>query len=125
MNQAPELSSEPRLNLSGQSAEVRYTLQFVIWKLDMEMIFQFREQIERLQAVNSESLEKISVRMQIFSRHFEVRSGKVQDLVESLISSGHRFLQIVCHSGRPYVLIVIPNGFSREESAFVCRSSEL
>ena len=44
------------------------------------MLLKARKQIERLQAVNAERLEKIVVRRELFARHFEVRRGKTQNL---------------------------------------------
>ena len=45
----------------GESAEVAYALEFVVGELDMEMLFEAGEQVERLQAVDAELLEEIVV----------------------------------------------------------------
>src|ERR1700691_611958 len=42
-----------------------------------------RQQIKRLEAVNSERLEKIVVRRELFPRHLEMRSRKLENFVES------------------------------------------
>ena len=73
---------QPRLNLAGQGAEVGHALQFVVRQFDVKMIFQFREQIERLQAVDPKRLEEIVVGRELFARNFEVRRGQSEDLVE-------------------------------------------
>ena len=46
----------------GESAEVADALKFVVGQLDMEMLLDARQQIERLQAVDAELLEEIVVR---------------------------------------------------------------
>ena len=80
---------QPRLNSLRQCAEVRHALQFVIRQLDAEVMLEPREQVERLQAVNAESLEKVVIRRELFPRHLEVGRGKTENFVESVISSGH------------------------------------
>ena len=65
---------QPSLNLAGQGAEVAHALQFVVRQLDVEMILQLREQIQRLQAVDAESLKEIVVGGEFFARNLEVRS---------------------------------------------------
>jgi hypothetical protein len=47
-------------------------LQFVIGKLDFEMVFDAREQIQRLQAVDAELFEEIVVSRELLSRHFKM-----------------------------------------------------
>ncbi len=58
-------ASEPRLNAVGQRAEIGYALHFVVGQLDAEVMFQAREQIERLQAVDLELFVKIVVRRKL------------------------------------------------------------
>ena len=48
------------------------------------------QQVERLQAVDAERLEKVGVRLQLLPRNFEVRGGEGQDLIERLVSGSHR-----------------------------------
>lgn len=50
------------------------------------MALEFRKQIECLQAVDAERLEKVIVRMQLLPLHFEMRGGEVHDFVECLFS---------------------------------------
>ena len=50
----------------------------------MKMMLQPRQQVERLQAVDAESLEKIVVGRQLLARNFEVRGRKIQDFVQCL-----------------------------------------
>src|SRR5579872_3283707 len=68
------------LNLARQRAEVGHSLQFVVRKLDMKMILQFRQQIECLQAVNAERLEEIIVGREFLAGHFEVGCGEIEYL---------------------------------------------
>ena len=57
--------SEPRLDARGERMEVGDALHFVIRQLDAEMIFQAREQFERLQAVDPQLLVKIVARLKL------------------------------------------------------------
>jgi hypothetical protein len=76
---------QSRLDFPGQRAEIGNSLQFVIRELDAKMVFQFRQQVERLQAVDTERFEEIVVGRKLFARHFEVGGGEVQDFVERLV----------------------------------------
>jgi hypothetical protein len=73
----------------GERPEIADALKFVIRKLDVEMLFQARQEIERLQAVNAQSLEKIVIRAEPFARHFEMRRGKLQDFVRRFVDRRH------------------------------------
>ena len=64
---------QPRLNLARQRAEVGHALQFVVRQLDMKMILQPGQQIERLQTVDPSALKKSSSGDKFFPRHFEMR----------------------------------------------------
>jgi hypothetical protein len=48
------------------------------------VIFESREQFERLQAVNPELLVKIVLRPKVCAREFEMGGGEIQDLVSCL-----------------------------------------
>jgi hypothetical protein len=56
------------------------------------MILQLGEEIERLQAVDAERLEKVLVGRKFFARDFEVRGCKRQNLVKSLICGWHSLI---------------------------------
>ena len=71
----------------GERAEIADALQFVIRQLDVEMLLEPREQVERLQAVDAERLEEIVVRLELFARHFEMRRGELQDFVRCLFDA--------------------------------------
>jgi len=60
----------------------------------MKMMFQLREQIERLQTVDTERLEKIIVRSKLLAAHFEVSGSKIQYLVECLVRCTHNLVYI-------------------------------
>ncbi len=83
------LDLKPCLNLPCQRAEIRDALQFVIWELNVEVIFQPREQVERLQAVDAQRLEEVIIGSELRPRHFEVCRCKVQNFVKCLIGSSH------------------------------------
>src|ERR1035438_2134495 len=81
-NQQWDSHLQPCLNLGGKCAEIGHALQFVIRQLNPEVIFQLREQVERLQAVDTERLEEVFVGREFLARHFEVRRGEREYLVE-------------------------------------------
>ncbi len=70
----------------------------------MKMVLQLGQQIERLQAVDSQRFEKIVVRRKVFSRHLEVRRCEIQYFIQRLLSS--------LHSSTPNHNL-IPNGVER------------
>ena len=47
----------------------------------MKVVLQTSEQIERLQAVNPESLEIVIVGRELFAGHFKVRCSQVENFV--------------------------------------------
>ena len=69
--------SEPGLDAFSKRVEIADALDLVIWKLDIEMIFQAREQFKRLQAVDSQLLVEIVARLKFGPREFEMDGGKI------------------------------------------------
>jgi hypothetical protein len=57
----------------GERPEITDALKFVIGQLDVKMLFEARQQIERLQAVDAERLEEVVVSAKLLARHFEMR----------------------------------------------------
>src|SRR5579871_3667290 len=84
-------SSKPGLDLTGQSAKITDTLQFVIGQFDVEVILQLCEQVECLKAVNAEGFEKVFIRGQLIARDFEMSGGEVKNFVKRLIGGRHNF----------------------------------
>src|SRR5580692_6388855 len=89
LTSCPQLRSQPSLDPVGQRSEIRHALEFVVRQLDAKMIFQPRQQIERLQAVHAERLKEVVVRGQRLSRHFEVSRCKVQYFIKCLFMYRH------------------------------------
>jgi len=85
---------DSRLNSGGQSAEIAHSLQFIIWQFDVEVIFQFRQQIERLQAVDAQRLEKVIVGRELLPGDLEVRGCERKNFVQCLIRCLHKPLKI-------------------------------
>src|SRR5580698_4896309 len=54
------------------------------------MILQLGQEIQRLQAVDPQRLEKVVVRTQLLPRHLEVRRRKTKDFIKCLFSSLHK-----------------------------------
>ena len=69
------------MNSLGQRAEIRDALQFVIRQLDMKMILDARQKIERLQAIDAQRLEKIIIGLELRSRHRKMLRRKNQNLL--------------------------------------------
>jgi len=61
-----------------QRPEIRHALQLVIWQLNTEMMFQSRQQIKRLQTVNTKRLEKVAVGRQLLSRTLKCAAAKLK-----------------------------------------------
>ena len=74
---------------AGQRPEVGDSLQFVVGKLDVEVMFQPGKQVQRLQAVDPQSLEKIIVGSEPLPRHFELRRREIQYFFERSLSIWH------------------------------------
>jgi hypothetical protein len=77
------------LNTLSQGTEIGHALEFVVRELDAEMVLEPRQQVERLQAVDAECLEKIIVGSKLLARHLEVGGRETDYFVESLILSAH------------------------------------
>jgi hypothetical protein len=86
----PSITLQPGLNLPRQRTEIGNALQFVIRKFYVKMILQLGQQVERLQAINLETLEKIVIRMQFIPRHLEVRRSKAKYFFQRLVSGLHK-----------------------------------
>src|SRR5271156_276575 len=87
---------EPGLNPLGESAEVGYALEFVVGELDLEMLFDAREEVECLEAVDAEFSEEIVVGGELVALDFEMFGGEVQDFIGGLVNGVHAFLS--CHN---------------------------
>jgi hypothetical protein len=48
-----ESGSQPGLNAASQGSEIAHPLQLVVWQLDVKVMFQSRQQVKGLQAVNA------------------------------------------------------------------------
>jgi hypothetical protein len=68
------------------------------------MIFQAREQFERLQAVDPQLFVEIIAGLQFGARKFEVRGGKIQDFVRRLFDCFHGQLYF---TGRMSLLAIL------------------
>src|SRR5260370_12368942 len=65
---------QSRLNSIRQCPKIRHTLQFIVRQLDREVMFQPRQQIARLKAVDPERLEKIVVGRDLLPWHSKMPS---------------------------------------------------
>jgi hypothetical protein len=65
----------------GERSEIADALKFVVRKLDLEVVLDPREQVERLQAVDTELFKKIVVGSKLLSRDFEMFSCESQYFV--------------------------------------------
>ena len=81
--------SESCLDARGEGAEVTDSLDLVIRQLDVEVVFEAREQFKRLQAVDPELLVEIVAGLEAGARHLEVRRRQIQDFVGRLFKSFH------------------------------------
>src|ERR1700741_5672774 len=86
--------SQPRLNPFCQGTEVGNTLQFVIRQLHMEVVLEPSQQIERLQAIDTQRLEKVVVWTKLFAGDLEVLGRQIQNLVECLLLRFHNASEV-------------------------------
>src|SRR5580698_5326796 len=78
-------ASEAGLDALGEGTEIGDALKFVVGQLDVEMLFDAGEQVQRLKAVDAELLEEIVVGTKLRARHFEVLRGELKNLVSGRI----------------------------------------
>jgi hypothetical protein len=71
--------SEPGLDAFRKCVEIADALDLVIGELNAEMIFEARQQFQRLQAVDPQLPVEIVARLKFGSRKFEMGGGKIQD----------------------------------------------
>ena len=81
--------SEPCLDARRESMKVADTLYFVIREFHAKVIFEAREQFQRLQAVDPQLFIEIVARLKLSARKFEMSGGKIQDFVCSLFDRFH------------------------------------
>jgi hypothetical protein len=89
---------QARLNPLGESSEVAYALKLIVWKFDLEMLLDARQEIERLQAVNTKLLEKIIVGAQLLTRDFEVLGSQAQNFLGCSLKRAH--FPLSCHNSQ-------------------------
>ena len=78
------LALQAGLNPFSQGPEVADSLHFVVRKLDAEMTFEAGEHLQRLQAVDAESLEKIVSRRERSGGQLKVLRRQVQHFLGRL-----------------------------------------
>jgi hypothetical protein len=83
------------LNPLGESAEVAYTLKFVIGELNLEMLLDARQEIERLKAIDSKLLEEVVVGSQLFLGDLEMVGSQAKDFIDCILECAHALLS--CH----------------------------
>ena len=81
--------SKPCLDAGGERAEVANSRDFVVRKLDVEVIFKAREQLKGLQAVDPQLLVEIVAGLKFCARNFELRRSEIQNFFGSLLYCLH------------------------------------
>lgn len=82
-------NSEASLDATGEGAEVADPLDFVVGKFHTEVIFEVREEFERLEAVDPELFIEIVTGLKAGAWHLEMGGSKVQDFVRRLFNRFH------------------------------------
>ena len=82
------------MDAGGEGAEVAYALDFVVGKLDAEVIFEAAEELEGLQAVDAELFEEIVVGCERVGGNLEMLGGEVQHLLCGLVDSAHGYVNL-------------------------------
>jgi hypothetical protein len=75
----------------SEGAKIADSLQFIVGQLDLEMLLEACEQVESLQAVDAELLEKIIVSSKFFARDIEMFRRKLEDLFSGIWQRAHNF----------------------------------
>jgi len=83
------LALQAGLNPFSQGPEVADALNFVVRQLDAEMTFEAGEHLQRLQAVDAESLEKIVSRRERSGGQLKVLRRQVQHFLGRLFQGSH------------------------------------
>ena len=68
-----------RLNPIRERPEIRHALQFIVRQLDAEVMLQSRQQIKRLQAVDSQRLEKVVVGRKLLPWDLKMGRRKIRE----------------------------------------------
>src|SRR5580704_18368241 len=82
--------SQPCLDSARQGAKVRYALQLVVRQLHVKMVLESGQQIQSLQAVNSQRFKEVVIAGELLSRNLEVSRGEVKNFIKGLISGSHK-----------------------------------
>ena len=72
--------SQSRLNPIGEGSKIGHALKFVIGKFDIEMVLQFRQEIQSLKAVDLQLLEEVVVWTEIRGRHLKMAGREINQL---------------------------------------------
>jgi hypothetical protein len=72
-----------------ESAEIAHALEFVVGQLDVKMLLEAREQIERLETIDAELLEEIVAGAKLLARHLEVLGSQLQNLIRCFFDGVH------------------------------------
>jgi hypothetical protein len=67
------------LDAFGESAEIADALELIIGQLDVKMMFEAREKVEGLEAVDAERLEEIVAGMELCARNLEMLRSEGED----------------------------------------------
>jgi hypothetical protein len=69
--------------------EIGDTLKLVIRQLDVKMLLDAGEQVERLEAIDAQLAEKIVVGIKLLARNAKVRGCEFQNFVSRVFQGGH------------------------------------
>ncbi len=82
-------NSEPCLDARCERMKVADSLNLVVGKFHVEVIFETRKEFKSLQAVDPELLVEIVARLKLGARYLEMSSRQIQDFVGSLFNCFH------------------------------------
>jgi hypothetical protein len=77
------------LDAFGEGTEIADALELIIGQLDVEMMFEAREQVEGLEAVDAERLEEIVAGMELRARNLEMIGGEGENFFGCVIQCAH------------------------------------
>ena len=77
------------MNALRERPEIAHALQFIIRQFHVKMIFEPRQKIERLKAIDAEFFEKVIIGTQPLARYFEMLSRERKNLFSGFLVIRH------------------------------------
>src|SRR5207249_1762948 len=101
---------QARLDAGGEGAKVADSLDFVVGKLDAEVVFEAAQKLEGLEAIDAQLAEEVVIRRKRAGGDVEVFGRELEDLLGGLLDGAHERSIYHCHGEKE-------NGLGAKENA--------